>query len=63
MMKRLEQDVNQLTGWFPQNYLKLNEDKCHLILLGASEGRVNIHVGEARIEGSDAGKLLDINLD
>ena len=63
VIKRLEQDANQLTAWFPENYMKLNEDKCHLILFGANKERVNIHIGEAQIEESDEEKLLGINLD
>ena len=47
VITRLEQDANRLTAWFPENYVKLNEDKCHLILFGASKERANIHVGEA----------------
>ena len=31
---RLEQGANRLTAWLPENYMKLNEDKCQLILLG-----------------------------
>ena len=63
VIKRLEQDANQLTAWFPENYMKLNENKCHLILFGANKERVNIHIGEAQIEESDEDKLLGINLD
>ena len=43
--------------------MKLNEDKCHLILFGASNERANIHVGEAQIEESGEEKLLGITLD
>ena len=41
----------------------MNEDKCHLILLGASKERVHIHLGEAQIEENDEEKLLGITLD
>ena len=63
MITRLGQDANRLTAWFPENYMKLNEDKCHSILFGASKERANIHVGEAQIEESDEEKLLGITLD
>ena len=63
VITRLEQDANRLTAWFPENYMKLNEDKCHLILLGASKERVHIHLGEAQIEENDEEKLLGITLD
>ena len=63
VITRLEQDANRLTAWFPENYMKLNEDKCHFILFGASNERDNIHVGEAQIEESGEEKLLGITLD
>ena len=34
VITRLEQDANRLTAWSPENYMKLNEDKCHFIFLG-----------------------------
>ena len=63
MYTRLEQDANRLTAWFPENYVKLNEDKCHFILFGACKERANIRVGEAQIEESDEEKLLGITFD
>ena len=63
VITRLEQDANRLAAWFPENQMKLNEDKCHFILFGASKERANIHVGEAQIKESDEEKLLGITLD
>ena len=60
VITRLEQDANRLTAWFPENYMKLNEDKCHFILFGASNERANIHFGESQIEESGEEKLLGI---
>ena len=34
---KLEQDANHLATWFPEKYMKLNEDKCHFILFGTNE--------------------------
>ena len=31
----LENDALEITKWFPNNYMKLNEDKCHLMIFGA----------------------------
>ena len=59
---KLEQDANHLATWFPENYMKLNEDICHFILFGTNE-IVNVHIGEAQIEESDEEKLLGIDLD
>ena len=63
VITRLEQDANRLAAWFPENYMKLNEDKCHLILFGASKDGVDIEGGEAQIEESDEEKLLGIAVD
>ena len=43
--------------------MKLNEEKCHLIMFGANKEKVNMHIGEAQIEESDDEKLLGITLD
>ena len=43
--------------------MKLNEDNCHLIIVGAREEKVCMHVGEVQIEENDDEKLLGITLD
>ena len=39
VITRLEQNANQLTTWFPEIFMKLNEEKCHLIIFGANKGK------------------------
>ena len=34
LVNRLEHDTNLARGWFDCNYMKLNQDKCHLIISG-----------------------------
>ena len=34
----LEHDDVKTAEWFPNNLMKLNEDKCHLIVFGARGG-------------------------
>ena len=58
-----EQNANHLTPWFPENHMKLIEDKCHVIIFGTSKEKVNMHVGEVQIEESDDEKVLGITLD
>ena len=60
---KLEQHANHLATWFPDNRMKLNEGKCHLIIFGVSKEKVNICVGEVQIEESDDEKSLGITLD
>ena len=33
VIMHLENDALKITEWFPNNYMKLNEDKCHLMIL------------------------------
>ena len=37
VIKNLENDALKKTEWFPNNYMKLNEGKCHLMIFGAKE--------------------------
>lgn len=53
VITRLETDASQLTTWFQENNMKLNEDKRHLIFYGANQEGVDIHIEEAQIEESD----------
>ena len=63
VITKLEQNANHLITWFPENHMKLNEDKCHLIIFGTREEKVSMHVGEVQMEESDDEKLLGITLD
>ena len=62
-MGKLEQNANYLTTSFLGNHMKLNEDKCYIIIFGTSKEKINIHVGEVQIVESDDEKLLATALD
>ena len=34
LMERLEHDTKLAIEWFENNYMKVNEDKCHLLVAG-----------------------------
>ena len=34
LLQRLEHDSIAATSWFEENYMKLNEEKCHLLVAG-----------------------------
>ena len=42
----LEQDATQLSTWYPENYMKLNVDKCHLMIFGEKRRKVKIHFSQ-----------------
>ena len=66
---KLENIINQLEDnaytailWFENNYMKLNQSKCHFLTSGSSE-HLWIKVGEERIWESQSEKLLGMMVD
>ena len=53
VITKLEQYANHLTTRFPENHMKLNEDKCHLTIFGIREEKVSMHSGDVQIEETD----------
>ena len=53
VVNHLERDALKITEWFPNNVMKLNEDKCHLMKFGLKgDTEVTIKIGEACIKES-----------
>ena len=48
----LEQDPLKLSGWFCENYMNLNDDKCHLLVFGDKTSDVSVTVGNSLIKES-----------
>ena len=63
LIRQLEHDSLLYIEWFNSNYLKLNEDKCHFLILGHKYELVWAKVGETKIWEEDIAKLLGINID
>ena len=63
VINRLEHDSLLAIEWFEANYMKLNPDKCHLLLGGHKHEWVWGMVGNERIWESQNEKLLGINID
>ena len=63
LLMRLEDDSVLAVCWFESNYMKLNTDKCHLIISGNKHEKFWVHVGNDRIWDSNYVKLLGINID
>ena len=49
LMKRLEHDSLLAIEWFNNNYMKLNQDKCHLLMAGYKHETIWAKVKEAKI--------------
>ena len=63
LLKKLEHDSLNAIEWFKNNYMKLNEDKCHLIIAGHKYENVWAMIGESRIWETDKQKLLGVHID
>ena len=63
VVNSLERDMQKIITWFPDNYVRLNEEKCHLMTFRTSSTATSIHVGNARIKESSEEKLLWVTLD
>ena len=49
--------------WFSDNYLKLNDDKCHLMIFGDKSSKATVTIRNLTIYESDYEKLLGITFD
>ena len=57
-MEKLEHDTKLAAEWFQNNYMKLNGNKCHLLVSGHKYETIQAKIGEARIWESTMGKRL-----
>ena len=63
VVTKLKNDALAISEWFPNNRIKLNEDKCHLMIFGGKSDEVSIKIGEANVKESKEEKLLGIIFD
>ena len=49
LIRSLEHDCLLAIDWFDSNYMKLNRDKCHLMLAGYKNEQFFANVGNAQI--------------
>ena len=49
LMERLEHDTKLAIEWFKNNYMKLNEDKCHVLVARHRYETLWVNIGETRI--------------
>ena len=63
LMEKLEKVSLKAVDWFKYNYMKLNEDKCHLLVSGYKFENVWALVGNTKIWESRREKLLGIHID
>ena len=64
VLNHLERDALEITEWFPNNFMTLNEGRCQLMLFGAQQDtEITIEMGEACIMESKKQSPLGITLD
>ena len=62
LIQNLEGDTLSAIMWFENNYMKLNQEKCHFLTQGSQEC-LWIKVGDEMIWESQYEKLLGITVD
>ena len=61
---KLESDSNVALQWFADNFMKLNADKCHLLVLGQRcDDPVTVKIGNTDVVNSSEEKLLGVHID
>ena len=63
LLKRLEHDSLLAIEWFESNYMKMNPDKCHLILAGHKHEHIWAKIGSDRIWETSQQRLLGVAID
>ena len=49
LINRLEHDTALAVEWFENNFMKLNQDKCHLLVPGHKQETFWANIGETKL--------------
>ena len=63
VLMRLEHDSDTILNWFRDNYMILNESKCHLLVCGHEHECIFANIGNTRLWEEHQAKLLGIHID
>ena len=63
VINKLKTETLLISEWFRNNYMKLNDDKCHLMIFGEKSNGLSIKIGSVTITESREEKLLGVTLD
>ena len=64
IVHKLENDCTIALKWFADHFMKLNADKCHLLVLGQRcDDPVTVRTGSANVVNSYEEKLLGVQID
>ena len=62
-INRQEHDTALAVEWFETNFMKLNQDKCHLLVSGHKHEIIWAKIDETKIWESNKQKLLGVVID
>ena len=63
LLSKLESDTLSAIIWFENNFMKLNEDKCHFLIAANTNEHLWLKVGNEMIWESSEEKLLGLTID
>ena len=63
LISRLEHDSHLAIEWFESNYMKLNQDKCHLLVPGYKHENICARIGEVKTWERSKQKILGFVID
>ena len=63
LIRKLEHDTALALEWFDCNYMKLNTDKCHLLIAGNKHEHVFAKIGNDIVWESSKERLLGVTID
>ena len=63
LINRIEHNSYLAIEWFENNSMKLNQDKCHLLVSGFKYENIWANVGKTKIWEKKKQKLLDVEID
>ena len=59
----MEADGAVIAKWFSDNYFKLNDDICHLMIFGNNWTNATVTIGKSKIIESKYERLLGVTFD
>ena len=63
LINRLEHDSLLAIGWLENNHMKLNQEKCHLLVSGYKNEKIWARIGQTKIWESRKQKLQGVETD
>ena len=63
IVSSLENDAQKISKWFFDNSMKLNPDKCHILIFRGRNTDVSVYIGDTMLTESIEEELLGVTLD